>query len=76
MKKIRGSLAVVSKFWKDPTINTKVELTDIGKEFMGRLKIKYRYKFNQTRPYMKSHYNEFKVNFLPSPYTGRSFPGF
>lgn len=54
-----------------------VDLTDIGEDFIGRLKIKYPYKSRTTRPCMKPHYPNFEVKeILPESYTGRSFPGF
>ncbi len=55
----------------------KVELTDMGENFIGRLKIKSSYKERTARTYMEPHYSEFEVKeILSEPYTGRAFPGF
>lgn len=55
----------------------KVELTDIGKEFIGRLKIGYSYKDRITRPKMESHFTSFEVKEVSNvPYVGRNFCGY
>ncbi len=55
----------------------RVELTNIGKNFIGRLKINYPYPDRATRPHMMPHYNKFEVKeILPEAYSGRSFPGY
>ena len=47
----------------------KVELADIGKNFIRRLKIKYSYDAMQPRPNMEPYYSEFEVKeILPEPY--------
>ena len=55
----------------------KVKLTDIGEEFIGRLKIKLPYTAQQSRPKMECYYDAFKVKeILSEPYTGQTFPGY
>lgn len=55
----------------------EVELTDMGKSFIGRLKIKYSHKKRATRTHMEPHYSKFEVKeILSEPYSGRAFPGF
>ena len=54
-----------------------VELTDLGKEYIGRLKIGFSYRDRSTRTKMETYYPEFEVReILPEPYTGRSFCGY
>lgn len=55
----------------------EVELTEIGANMIGRLKLNYLYRDRTTRPVMERHFHEFKVHeILPEPYSGRAFPGF
>ena len=55
----------------------KVELTDLGEEFVGRLKIRSSYKTRATRVNMEPHYNQFEVQeILREPYSGRTFSGY
>lgn len=55
----------------------KVKLTQIGREFIGRLKITSPYKSRTTRTLMEPNYSEFEIKeILPEPYSGRPFPGF
>ena len=49
----------------------KVELTDLGEEFIGRLKIRSSYKTRATRVNMEPRYNQFEVQeILREPYSG------
>jgi hypothetical protein len=55
----------------------EVELTPIGSEFIGRLKIRSDYKSRTTRTNLENYYASFEVQeILREPYTGRSFPGY
>jgi hypothetical protein len=55
----------------------EVRLTEQGKGFVGRLKLKSDYRLRQTRVNLENHYADFEVQeILREPYTGRSFPGF
>ncbi len=55
----------------------EVELTDIGANMIGRLKLFYVYRDRTTRPVMERHYEGFEVQeILREPYSGRTFPGF
>jgi hypothetical protein len=55
----------------------EVELTDLGKEFIGRLKIRSSYRNRTTRTNMEPHYPEFEVQeILREPYSGRAFCGY
>ena len=57
--------------------NYKVELKDMGSEFIGRLKIKSSYNSRPTRINMDTCYSEFEVKeILSEPYSGQAFPGF
>ena len=55
----------------------EVELVEIGKEFIGRLKLRLQYKDRKTRVKFENHYHKFEVlEILREPYTGRVFPGY
>lgn len=55
----------------------EVELTNIGENLAGRLKLSYPYRDRTTRPAMENHYDNFVVQeVLREPYSGRVFPGF
>ena len=55
----------------------KVRLTDQGKEFIGRLKIRYAHKNRVARAKMTPYYSEFEVQeILREPYTAGEFPGY
>ena len=55
----------------------EVKLTEIGENFIGRLKIDYAHNDRVTRALMEKYYGRFKVKeILPAPYAGRAFPGF
>lgn len=55
----------------------EVALEDLAAPFIGRLKIRYRYKDRTTRPFLEKHYDRMVVSeMLREPYTGRRFPGF
>lgn len=55
----------------------EVEITDIGANMIGRLKLFYVYRARTTRPVMERHYAHFEVQeILREPYSGRNFPGF
>jgi hypothetical protein len=55
----------------------EVELTEIGKAFIGRLKLRSPYRERSTRVNFENHYSNFEVQeILREPYTGRSFPGY
>ena len=54
-----------------------VSLSDIAQAYIGRLKIRYRYKDRTTRPFLSKHYPNMVVSeVLREPYTGRVFPGY
>lgn len=55
----------------------EVELTDIGKGFIGRLKLRSSYRERTTRVNFEKQYPNFEVQeILREPYSGRSFPGY
>ena len=55
----------------------EVELTDFGKEFIGRLKIRSSYRNRQTRTNMTPYYHELEVQeILREPYSGAAFCGY
>ena len=55
----------------------EVELTDRGKEFRGRLKLRSSYRQRSTRVSFENHYPGLEVQeILREPYSGRSFPGY
>jgi hypothetical protein len=55
----------------------EVELTEIGKVFNGRLKLRSQYRGRTTRVNLESHYSDFEVQeILRESYSGRSFPGY
>ena len=55
----------------------KVELTENGVPFIGRLKLLSSYRARATRVKFKNHYDNFEVaEILREPYSGRSFPGY
>ena len=55
----------------------EVELSDFGKEFIGRLKIRSSYRNRNSRTKMLPHYHEFEVQeILREPYSGRAFCGY
>jgi hypothetical protein len=55
----------------------EVALTDQGKDFIGRLKIRTPYKNRATRTCMEPWFNDFEVKeVLAEPYKGQAFPGF
>lgn len=55
----------------------EVELTDVGRSFIGRVKLYSSYRGRTTRTYLENHFDEFKVlEILREPYTGRLFPGY
>lgn len=55
----------------------EVALDDRAAAFIGRLKVRYRYKDRATRPFLAKHYDQMVVSeLLRDPYTGRRFPGF
>ena len=54
-----------------------VELTELGENFVGRLKLGSPYRNRTTRVRMESHYDSFRVReILREPYTGKPFPGY
>ena len=54
-----------------------VELTKLGKSFIGRLKLGCSYRARTTRVKMERHYDSFEVlEILREPYTGKVFPGY
>lgn len=54
-----------------------VELLDVGRSFIGRLKLYSPYRGRTTRTYFENHYEEFEVlEILREPYMGRQFPGY
>ena len=55
----------------------EVELTDEGAGFIGRLKLRSRYRERATRVDFENHYGGFEVQeILREPYSGRAFPDF
>ena len=55
----------------------QVELTSQGEDFVGRLKIRYRYKSMSPRVKLENHFENFVVReILPEPFTGGKFPGY
>jgi len=55
----------------------EVELTNVGKSFIGRLKLRSPYRGRTTRVNFENHYETFDVQeVLRESYTGRSFPGY
>jgi hypothetical protein len=55
----------------------QVDLTDIGEEFIGRLKLRSPYNSRATRVKMEEQYPAFEVSeLLFEPYAGRQFPGY
>ena len=55
----------------------KVELTDHGEAFIGRLKIRSSFRGRSTRVNFENHYDGFEVSeILRDPYSGRTFPGY
>ena len=55
----------------------KVELTENGAPFIGRLKLLSSYRARATRVNFENHYDNFEVaEILREPYSGRSFPGY
>jgi hypothetical protein len=60
-----------------PKDRYEVELTEIGKGFIGRLKLRSTYRDRTTRVNFENHYSSFEVQeILREPYSGRSFPGY
>lgn len=55
----------------------EVEAMEIGKTFIGRLKLRSPYRGRTTRVNLENHYSSFEVQeILREPYSGRSFPGY
>jgi hypothetical protein len=55
----------------------EVELTEIGKGFIGRLKLLSPYRSRTTRVNFENHYSSFEVQeILRESYSGRAFPGY
>jgi hypothetical protein len=55
----------------------QVELTELGSNFIGRLKLRSPYRSRPTRLNFEDHYNSFEVDeVLKERYTGRHFPGY
>ncbi len=55
----------------------EVDLVNLGKNFIGRLKIKSSYRGRTPRTNLENHLDTFEVaEILPTPYTGRNFPGY
>lgn len=53
------------------------ELQDVGKEFIGRLIIRFEKKFRASYPYLKNHIDDLQLlEVLREPYTVEPFPGF
>lgn len=53
-----------------------VKLSEDGKEFIGRLKLRSSYRDRQTRTRLENHLESFEVvEILPQAYSGRKFPG-
>ncbi|WP_370931785.1 GIY-YIG nuclease family protein [Bartonella sp. DGB1] len=67
----------VFKVLARPTGRYEVELTDLGKKFIGRLKLRLPYKGLGARVKMENYYPGFIVQeILREPYSGRSFCGY
>src|SRR3982074_1181545 len=55
----------------------EVALSDAGKEFIGRLKLRLSYRDRTTRANFEKHYENFEVQeILRETYSGRQFPGY
>ncbi|QEN84758.1 GIY-YIG nuclease family protein [Labrys sp. KNU-23] len=55
----------------------EVKLTDMGAEFIGRLKLRSPFRGRTTRANFENHYDLLEVQeILREPYTGRQFPGY
>lgn len=55
----------------------KVQLTERGAGFIGRLKIRSQYNARATRTNFENHYDDIEVSeILREPYMGRMFPGY
>lgn len=55
----------------------EVELSRIGANMIGRLKLFYEYRDRTTRAFMERHFHALEVyEILREPYSGRAFPGF
>lgn len=55
----------------------KIELEDIGQEFIGRLKIKLKLEGRNVRVNLEKQYHKAIVTeILPEPYSGERFPGY
>ncbi len=55
----------------------EVELIDLGKHFINRLKLRSTYNERNTRVKMENHFDAFEVvEILREPYSGRPFPGY
>jgi hypothetical protein len=55
----------------------EVRLSGFAAGFIGRLKLRYRYRDRGTRVNMENHYSAFEVaEVLREPYSGRAFPGY
>ncbi len=60
-----------------PESHYEVELTDIGANLIGRLKIRSPYDSRTVRVNMETQYDEFEViEVLREPFVGRPFPGY
>lgn len=57
--------------------NYEVNLSEIGTEYIGRLKLRSTYQGRTARTYLENHYSTFEVQeILREPYSGRRFPGY
>lgn len=55
----------------------KVELTEGGEQFIGRLKLRRHLGARQRRVKLEKHYDKLEVSeILAEPYSGRTFPGY
>ena len=55
----------------------EVELTDVGEEYIGRLKLYTTYRNRATRVNFENHYDELVVReILAEQYSGQTFPGY
>lgn len=55
----------------------EVELTERGRQFIGRLKLHRRFSGRAGRVNLEGHYDKFVVSeILAEPYSGRTFPGY
>lgn len=72
-----GIWKVLSINWEQKPFPYEIELVDKYSEYIGRLKISYRYKDRTTRVRFENHFDGMVVKeLLKEPYSTVSFPGY